>query len=230
MGVSFNKTGILSAINAPTINANLSVNTQNFEGWASHSIFTSYVDADGFTVKHAEYTGATSYAWRRVVSPYLNYDDIAGGIVVSFMFKCDDYSALDHDCICAIQTFNSANTRLGWVEPRLKTGANIYHDDLVNGKWIKVAQYFTHENVSRRYNTTQGDVVKINVTFNLVQNGSIYFKKPKIELGNSHLLATPWIQNVADWGYVGASHGFIETGNLMRVYDGRIDTTEFIEY
>ena len=27
-----------------------------------------------------------------------------------------------------------------------------------------------------------------------------------------------------------SNHGFIETGNLMRVYDGRIETTEFIEY
>lgn len=230
MGISFNKTGILSAINAPTINANLSVNTQNFEGWVSHSIFTSYVDADGFTVKHAESTGITGSTWRRVTSPFLNYDDVANGILVSFMFKCDDYSALDHDCVCSIQNYNSAGTRIGWVEPKLKTSANIYHDDLVNGKWIKVVQYFTQENVSKRNNVDLGDVEKINVTFNIVRNGSVYFKKPKIEPGNNPLLATPWIQNVSDWGYVGASHGFIETGDLMRIYDGRIETAEFIEY
>lgn len=49
----------------------------------------------------------------------------------------------------------------------------------------------------------------------------------KLEIGET---ATPWTMNPLDYGYVDSAHGFIETGDLMRVYDGRIDTTEFIEY
>ena len=229
MSVGFQKTGIVMA-NGETIKPNLATGTADFSGWTANQIFTTSKDEDGFTVKSAVSTGVTSNNWRRIVSPYLNYDDVSGGMVVSFMFKCDDYSALDHNVICAIQNYNSAYTRIGWIEPDLRTSTNVYHDDLVDGKWINVVYYFTSGQIATCYSGYTGPVAKVNVTFNIVLNGSVHFKRPKIETGTSPLQATPWIPNVNDWGYVGADHGYIENGDLMKIYEKRIDTTEFIEY
>ena len=39
-----------------------------------------------------------------------------------------------------------------------------------------------------------------------------------------------WTQNEDDYGYVGNTFGFIEDGDLMRMYDEHIETAEFIEY
>jgi len=49
----------------------------------------------------------------------------------------------------------------------------------------------------------------------------------KLEKGE---LVTPWCQNAADYGYVGLSHGFIEIGDMMKIYDEYIETAEFIEF
>lgn len=54
-----------------------------------------------------------------------------------------------------------------------------------------------------------------------------YLRNFKLEIGEQ---ATPWIPHKEDWGYIGADHGYIENGDLMKIYHERVDTTEFIEY
>ena len=54
-----------------------------------------------------------------------------------------------------------------------------------------------------------------------------YLKNFKLEIGDN---ATPWIPHVEDWGYIESNHGFIEDGDLMKVFENRINTGEFIEY
>ena len=226
MSVGFYKTGVVKG-SGNEIGKNIVSGTQNFSGWTTNAIFTTSVE-DGFTVKSAVSSGVTSNSWRRVVSPYIDYEDVKDGIIVSYMFKCDDYSALDHQCMCALQTYNSSDSRVGWVEPTL-SNANTLHEDLIDGKWIKVAQKFTAANTSYVASGYTGPVTKINVTFNIVKNGSVHFKQPKIETGTI-LKYLIWIPNESDWGYIGNTFAFIESGDKMSVYPNHIQTPEFIEY
>lgn len=54
-----------------------------------------------------------------------------------------------------------------------------------------------------------------------------YLRNLKLEIGD---YATPWIPHEVDWGYVGRIHGFSETGDIMKVFENDIWTTEFIEW
>lgn len=67
-----------------------------------------------------------------------------------------------------------------------------------------------------------------NCAFNLGVTGdsNIYICGMKLELGDR---PTPWIPHEDDWGYPGNQFSFIETGNIMRIFDNHIETTEFIE-
>ena len=74
--------------------------------------------------------------------------------------------------------------------------------------------------------STAGKTVQHIVT--TYGNGGItYFRNFKIEQGTK---ATPWCPNENDAIYVGSNHGFIENGDMMKIYENAIETTEFIEY
>lgn len=170
--------------------------TTGDEYWTISSAFTKSIDDNGFTVISASRTGVTSAWWSRAIPhAYIQASDMHKGITVSFDFKCDDYSILDSGIICALQTYDETDTRIGWYETiNILTGVNITCDKTpTDGEWVRASIYFSETNLKTHNNPdsayTEDDVSYANISFNLVKNGSIHFRKVKVEYGNK---ATDW--------------------------------------
>ena len=231
MSVSFNKNGIVMT-SGIEVGENLIEKSMNFSGWSINSIFTIDQISIGEYVASATRTGATSNMWSRIIPTVkLNPELYPNGVTASFDFKCNDINALDHKCICALQIYNSNNTRIGWYEAKNSFSEANYvgSTTLKNGVWKRLSCYFTQSNLKTISSSgyTVNDISYTMLSFQLVKNGSISFKNIKLELGST---PTPWIPNVNDYGVVPTSHGFAEQNTFMSVYKDYITTSEFIEY
>lgn len=166
------------------------------KSWSIHSDFTKSTDPnDGSTILSFSRTGSTGPSWCRAYSNGISKSDIfESGITVSFEFKCDSSIPLTDTCIVALQTFNGSGTRLAWYEPRPTLTFNY-------GEWTKYSVYWPKSVLSilnGGVSTNTDDIVYFLVSWQLVRDGSIHFKKMKIEKGNK---ATPWCPNRADVEY-----------------------------
>lgn len=173
---------------------NLALQSKDFTSgeqyWSINSNFTRSVDSDGFTVLSIKRSGA-GLEWNRAIPHnYIPVEEMHRGIIVSFDFMCDKVSELDRGCICALQTYNSGGGRIGWYESQdILSGAQCkLSAPLSDGKWIRVQIPFSEGNLKTTYGNSDA-VAYTSVSFNLVANGSIHFKKIKIEYGNK---ATDW--------------------------------------
>lgn len=173
---------------------NLALQSKDFTSgeqyWSINSNFTRSVDSDGFTVLSIKRSGA-GLEWNRAIPHnYIPVEEMHRGIIVSFDFMCDKVSELDRGCICALQTYNSGGGRIGWYESQdILSGTQCkLSAPLSDGKWIRVQIPFSEGNLKKTYGNSDA-VAYASVSFNLVANGSIHFKKIKIEYGNK---ATDW--------------------------------------
>lgn len=173
---------------------NLALQSKDFTSgeqyWSINSNFTRSVDSDGFTVLSIKRSGA-GLEWNRAIPHnYIPVEEMHRGIIVSFDFMCDKVSELDRGCICALQIFNSGGGRIGWYESQdILSGAQCkLSAPLSDGKWIRVQIPFSEGDLKATYGNSDA-VAYTSVSFNLVANGSIHFKKIKIEYGNK---ATDW--------------------------------------
>ena len=123
------------------------------EYWSINSAWT-VVNGNGYTEITCSRTGATSALWYRAIPhKYLTLADINSakdGIYVSFDLKVDDISALDQGVICALQSFKSDGTRLGWYETaNIITG--VQYDEPIssfsNGVWKRAKVHFSQSNL-----------------------------------------------------------------------------------
>lgn len=180
---------------------NLALQSKDFTSgeqyWSINSNFTRSVDSDGFTVLSIKRSGA-GLEWNRAIPHnYIPVEEMHRGIIVSFDFMCDNVSELDRGCICALQIFNSGGGRIGWYESQdILSGAQCkLSAPLSDGKWIRVQIPFSEGNLKATYGNSDA-VAYTSVSFNLVANGSIHFKKIKIEYGNK---ATDWTPAPEDY-------------------------------
>lgn len=180
---------------------NLALRSKDFTSgeqyWSINSNFTRSVDSDGFTVLSIKRSGA-GLEWNRAIPHnYIPVEEMHRGIIVSFDFMCDKVSELDRGCICALQTYNSGGGRIGWYESQdILSGAQCkLSAPLSDGKWIRVQVPFSEGNLKVTYGNSDA-VAYTSVSFNLVANGSIHFKKIKIEYGNK---ATDWTPAPEDY-------------------------------
>lgn len=180
---------------------NLALQSKDFTSgeqyWSINSNFTRSVDSDGFTVLSIKRSGAGLERNRAIPHNYIPVEEMHRGIIVSFDFMCDKVSELDRGCICALQIFNSGGGRIGWYESQdILSGAQCkLSAPLSDGKWIRVQIPFSEGNLKTTYGNSDA-VAYTSVSFNLVANGSIHFKKIKIEYGNK---ATDWTPAPEDY-------------------------------
>lgn len=180
---------------------NLALQSKDFTSgeqyWSINSNFTRSVDSDGFTVLSIKRSGA-GLEWNRAIPHnYIPVEEMHRGIIVSFDFMCDKVSELDRGCICALQTYNSGGGRIGWYESQdILSGTQCkLSAPLSDGKWIRVQVPFSEGDLKKTYGSSDA-VAYTSVSFNLVANGSIHFKKIKIEYGNK---ATDWTPAPEDY-------------------------------
>ena len=178
-------------LSAPGAN-NLIQNSYDCTNWTIHSDFVQSIDPDdGSTVLSYSRTGSTDNVWNRAYSNQIAKDDVyADGMTVSFDFKCDSIADLNQTCICALQTFNSSGTRLYWYEPQLSL-------NIQDNKWVHISVYFSSVILSsiKVSGYSASDISYYIVSWQLVRDGSVHFKKMKVEIGNK---ATPWIPHTSD--------------------------------
>lgn len=192
------KNAIASSVEGIVVGGrNLALQTKDFTNdpkyWNIGSIFTRTVDEDGFNILSCSRTNSTQNNWNRLISSRrIPKEDMYKGLTVSFDFKCDDYDSLTDGCICSIQIFNANNTRIGWYE-----NTSVFDDQetkikldrgRINGEWVRASVYFDKDQLS--VNNSASDVVAYaTISFQLVRDGSIHFRKIKMEYGNK---ATDW--------------------------------------
>lgn len=177
---------------------NLVSNSTTFSGWEVGSDWVQGAE-NGEIYYKCTRTGATTNYWNRLI-PTLklipaNYPD---GVSVSFDFKVDDLSVLNKKCICSLQNYDSNNSRVGYVEPDKISTYYTNGDKVRSGQWIRLTKYWTYNQLITKKNDEQNDVAYSMLSFQLVQNGTIYIKKVKCEVGNK---TTPWCPNVNDPEY-----------------------------
>lgn len=159
--------------------------TSGDDYWYINGNYRKSIDDDGFTVVSISRSGA-GLEWNRIIPhAFVPVEEMHRGIIVSFDFMCDKVSELDRGCICALQTYNSGGGRIGWYESQdILSGTQCkLSAPLSDGKWIRVQVPFSEEDLKKTYGSSDA-VAYTSVSLQLVSNGSIHFKKVKIEYGN----------------------------------------------
>mgnify|MGYP000263195103 CR=1 FL=1 len=158
--------------------------TSGDDYWYINGNYRKSIDDDGFTVVSISRSGA-GLEWNRIIPhAFVPVEEMHRGIIVSFDFMCDKVSELDRGCICALQTYNSGGGRIGWHESQdILSGTQCkLSAPLSDGKWIRVQVPFSEGDLKKTYGSSA--VAYTSVSLQLVSNGSIHFKKVKIEYGN----------------------------------------------
>lgn len=159
--------------------------TSGDDYWYINGNYRKSIDDDGFTVVSISRSGA-GLEWNRIIPhAFIPVEEMHRGIIVSFDFMCDKVSELNRGCICALQTFNSGGGRIGWYESQdILSGIQCkLSAPLSDGKWIRVQVPFSEGDLKKTYGSSDA-VAYTSVSLQLVSNGSIHFKKVKIEYGN----------------------------------------------
>lgn len=159
--------------------------TSGDDYWYINGNYRKSIDDDGFTVVSISRSWA-GLEWNRIIPhAFIPVEEMHRGIIVSFDFMCDKVSELDRGCICALQTYNSGGGRIGWYESQdILSGTQCkLSAPLSDGKWIRVQVPFSEGDLKKTYGSSDA-VAYTSVSLQLVSNGSIHFKKVKIEYGN----------------------------------------------
>ena len=190
-------TGLTTRVSSTETNlANLEIGGRNLvlrskdftsgdDYWYINGNYRKSIDDDGFTVVSISRSGA-GLEWNRIIPhAFIPVEEMHRGIIVSFDFMCDKVSELDRGCICALQTYNSGGGRIGRYESQdILSGTQCkLSAPLSDGKWIRVQVPFSEGDLKKTYGSSDA-VAYTSVSLQLVSNGSIHFKKVKIEYGN----------------------------------------------
>lgn len=190
-------TGLTTRVSSTETNlANLEIGGRNLvlrskdftsgdDYWYINGNYRKSIDDDGFTVVSISRSGAGLERNRIIPHAFIPVEEMHRGIIVSFDFMCDKVSELDRGCICALQTYNSGGGRIGWYESQdILSGTQCkLSAPLSDGKWIRVQVPFSEGDLKKTYGSSNA-VAYTSVSLQLVSNGSIHFKKVKIEYGS----------------------------------------------
>lgn len=212
--VSFKKTGIVYAI-GKIFNDNILTNTKDFiipSGGASAALTADTYN--GFIIRHYSAREGSSY---RELAFYNNFVDVVseGSYTQSFWAKgsgkvrCHFYGGN----IGVARNVSSQNV--------VTTASDGNIEITLSSDWQR---YWVTHTLKSSTNTPTKKHVLLRV---MDGTNEVYVCGWKLEEGN---IATPWTMNPNDWGYIENQHGFLETGDIMSMFDTHIRANEFIEY
>lgn len=140
-------------------------------------------------VAHYEATGNTSDIWGAFASSLISKDVIGTNkFTISMELKVDSASEWDRQYPFSLELYNSNKSRIGWTDIHISNLTT--SSTLTNGTWITISfTYSLNNNYAWSSGASITDVKYVGITLRLTRNGSIYFKKCKLEKGT---LQTDW--------------------------------------
>lgn len=112
-------------------------------------------------------------------------------ICVSFDMKVDDINAWDKQVPFIWEYYDSNNARIGWRDMEITLGYYNVHT-LESGVWTKLVCVIPPD-ITIGYSTDKSidDVAKVGLRLSLFKNGSVSYKKVKVEIGTKNTDWTP---------------------------------------
>lgn len=158
----------------------------NVNGWSTWGEWTFTQDDDVTAASIA----ASGLDYANVYSLFSSRTSAAVGDTYTFScwIKLDDRYAWDVWIPCIFEEYDSSGNRVAWYD-MAQWDANCNQPTVVSGEWF----YFCAS-----YTTTNPSIASIGVRIILYQNGSIHFKKCKLEKGNK---PTDWSPAPEDHDY-----------------------------
>lgn len=184
---------------------------------ASGETFGENLIIDSLSKKASHLTSGNEYIAINVGQSYM---DLTSGTQVTLSFDLTMKYATSSSYFYVYNTNNKGPKQMGGTN----IGTQVFDGETVGTTFTK--RIYATTTITDRSDATQTDnYIEFYSNYN---TGNVFsISNLKMEVGDK---ATPWTPNVNDWGYVGNTHGFSETGDLMKVFENDIWTTEFIEY
>ena len=148
-----------------------------------------------------------------------SYMDIESGTTVTISF---DLEIVYNTSSSYFQIYNTNNKGPKQING-VNIGSQVFGGETV-GTTIKKRVYGVTTIVDRASPTATGNYIEFYSTYG---TGNVFkISNLKIEVGST---PTPYCLNNNELGG-GSNHGFVEAGNMMKVAQNYIQTTDFIEY
>lgn len=178
---------------------NLLLDTQKLVNkWNNSSSFTTSIDSNGFTVISHSASGLTANSIKSFYSPKIPIDkigDVNSPIVFSIDLQVENTTNWDVQTPFIYEVYNSSGTRIGWTDVGI---SKCVPQTIKNKTWTRVtykrSDLFTGLSVSSGANLTT-DAHSISIRLSLFRNGTVWYRKPKFEIGN---VSTDWTPSPED--------------------------------
>lgn len=181
---------------------NLLLDTQKLVNkWNNSSSFTTSIDSNGFTVISNSASGLTANSIKSFYSPKIPIDkigDVNSPIVFSIDLQVENTTSWDVQTPFIYEVYNSSGTRIGWTDVGI---SKCVPQTIKNKTWTRVtykrSDLFTGLSVSSGANLTT-DAHSVGIRLSLFRNGTVWYRKPKFEIGN---VSTDWTPSPEDVDY-----------------------------
>ncbi len=181
---------------------NLLLDTQKLVNkWNNSSSFTTSIDSNGFTMISHSASGLTANSIKSFYSPKIPIDkigDVNSPIVFSIDLQVEDTTNWDVQNPFIYEVYNSSGTRIGWLDVGI---SKCVPQTIKNKTWTRVtykrSDLFTDLSVSSGANLTT-DAHSVGIRLSLFRNGTVWYRKPKFEIGN---VSTDWTPSPEDVDY-----------------------------
>lgn len=181
---------------------NLLLDTQKLVNkWNNSSSFTTSIDSNGFTVISHSTSGLTANSIKSFYSPKIPIDkigDVNSPIVFSIDLQVENTTSWDVQTPFIYEVYNSSGTRIGWTDVGI---SKCVPQTIKNKTWTRVtykrSDLFTGLSVSSGANLTT-DAHSVGIRLSLFRNGTVWYRKPKFEIGN---VSTDWTPSPEDVDY-----------------------------
>ena len=210
---------------------NLLLDSSTFSGWHRTSNQFTPTSENGVTVVSSSNTGQTSNIIYSIYSKPLDYSVIQDKyFTFSVEMKVDDYAEWDLQIPFIYEYYNSNDTRIGWEEIGIENNLLTIVGDKTNGNWVKLifTRKGTNSNMTFESGTNISNVATFGFRLTLFRNGSIHFRKPKLEIGtvstDYSIAPEDKIKQVRFWA--GSSYEDRESAPFIVYNDGSIRATQ----
>lgn len=181
---------------------NLLLDTQKLVNkWNNSNNFTTSIDSNGFAVVSHSASGLTANSIKSFYSPKIPIDkigDVNSPIVFSIDLQVENTTDWDVQNPFIYEVYNSSGTRIGWLDVGI---SKCVPQTIKNKTWTRItykrSDLFTGLSVSSGANLTT-DAHSVGIRLSLFRNGTVWYRKPKFEIGN---VSTDWTPAPEDIDY-----------------------------